>query len=183
MSELIEAFIETGILQFGSFGPDQSPMRFNFHLLPSYPDILQMLIDRMQPLVGDVNRLLCSVETMPIGIGLSLQSGIPLVYSQGNNEAAVYDLVGAYDIGHPAALVINILANDDQVNRLVASARGVGLNIHHILAIVDFEYKQTSIECRSLVTISEMLTYLRQNQHLRAPHLQVIERWLSHHQG
>lgn len=183
MNSFIKMLIDAGMIQFGSFGPDRNPISLNFHLLPSYPEVLQAAIQHMQPLIGDVNRLLCFADAMPVAVGLSLHTSIPVVYSRGEGEAAVYDFVGAYDIGHPVALVTNVLTSSNTINQLAGSANGVGLNIQYVLAILNLSSNPTAIEYRNLITIDDVLDYLRQDQHIREPHLKMIERWINPHPG
>ena len=74
---------------------------------------------------------------MPFGVALSLRTGIPLVYSRGAGEAPVFDLVGAYDIGHPALLLTNSVGWRGSPDTLVKRARRVGLEVHTLLPIIE----------------------------------------------
>jgi hypothetical protein len=108
-------------------------------MLPSYPHVLRALAEEaMAHLSRDrAVRLLCTADAVPFGVGLSLETKIPLVYSQGINDRPVRDLVGAYDIGHETVLVTNIFSGFRPLSRLIADARQVGLEAQTLLAIVD----------------------------------------------
>lgn len=139
--DLVPLFMETGLLQFGRFadGDDAAPFRLNLELLPAYPDVLKELVSLVRDwlLSRQVNRLVSTSEAVPFGIALSLETGIPLVYSRGSNLPAVHDLVGAYDIGHPAALVTNVFNDGEAISRFLNRAKHVGLDIHSLIVLAE----------------------------------------------
>lgn len=143
MNKLTSLFLETGLLQFGWFEPGGMPFRLNLDLLPAYPDVLSEIAVAAKPHTNNMNRLVSVPEAMPFGVALSLETNIPLVYSRGGIEAPAHDLVGAYDIGHPALFLINVLNDRHDIQKLILNARNVGLQIHHLLAIVDLGVIQT----------------------------------------
>lgn len=100
----VDDMLRAGLVQFGLFGPDGAPVKLNCELLPAYPDILAQVAASAaeiatQPLP---DRLVCTAQAVPLGVALSLRTGVPLVYSRGSDGPGVEDLVGAYDVGHPA---------------------------------------------------------------------------------
>ena len=126
MNSLAALLLETGLLQFGRFITDDGPRPYQLQLdlLPSYPDVLAHITELAAPWVGDVNHLLSSAEALPFGVSLSLRTHIPLVYARGTDALTVYELAGAYDIGHPALLLGNTLA--PSLITLAEKARVVG---------------------------------------------------------
>jgi hypothetical protein len=139
--EVTHLLLEAGLVQFGRFNNALLPTPFHLSLemLPSYPHVLRVLVNEAKALLSPfrVDRILCTPDAVPFGVGLSLETNIPLVYSRGRNESRVRTLVGAYDIGHPAILVTNILSSFKPLSQIVSDARRVGLDTHTVLAIVD----------------------------------------------
>lgn len=139
--KLFMAIFEAGLLQFGQFksGAQFDPFRENLHLLPAYPDILAAVANALLAITHSVKieRLVSSAAAVPLGTALSLKSHIPLVYSKGSDESPVNDLIGAYDVGHPALLVTNVLTrHNDGITRLLRNGRRVGLEIQQVAAVL-----------------------------------------------
>jgi orotate phosphoribosyltransferase len=91
-----------------------------------------------------------------MGVGLSLHTGIPLVYSQGRGEAAVFDLIGAYDIGHPALLITDVLDEPDTLDDLIQKARRVGLEVNTVLAVIDTGRATLSGENLDIIALAQL---------------------------
>lgn len=138
MSDLLQSLVEAGLLQFGRFTRDDSiaPVQFHLEMLASYPDVLNAAAEGLSQNLPPVERLLCIPDALPLGVAIALKTGVPLVYSRGGDQEPVHDLVGAYDIGHPAVLVANVGGNAISTH-LLASARRVGLNVQSMAAVID----------------------------------------------
>src|SRR5690349_104106 len=116
MNPLVTLLMDAGLLQFGSFIEQgkETPFRANFEMMPSYPDVLSQVANELARLIprgaeddavtpeNTIDHLLCTWDSLPLGVALSLRTNVPLVYSRGSSAEPVHDLVGAYDIGHPA---------------------------------------------------------------------------------
>lgn len=168
---IAKQLLDTGILQFGLFVEDdkESAYRLRLEMLSAYPQLLQNVVYRgVQSLTGisPIDRLVSHADVIPISTALSLQIGISLVYSRGRGEAAVHDLVGAYDVGHPACLVINTITPD--IPQFLADAKKVGLDIHTILEIVSQGQIVEGVEQRSIYTMTALVHELRQNNLITA---------------
>ena len=180
-SELLTLLLETGLLQFGWFDEERVPFQLNLDLLPSYPDVLAQLVEYAAPLVGQVDHLISVPSALPFGVSLSLKTGVPLVYSRGiDNSTPAYDLVGAYDIGHPALLIANDQSHSDKLASLMNNARQVGLEIERLLIIVDDGkpgHEKTPIT--SLVHLPTAVGRLVETGQLPPGHARAVERWLQ----
>ncbi|MEO1286819.1 MAG: hypothetical protein AAFV93_03555 [Chloroflexota bacterium] len=160
---IAKQLLETGILQLGLFGEGQVPYRLRLEMLPAYPQLLQTIVYRgVQSLVGVsyFDRLVAHTDAIPIATAISLQLGTSLVYSRGHSEAPVHDLVGAYDIGHPACLIVNTLPPD--IHTFLTNAQKVGLEIHSILEIVSTGINIEGIDQYSIVTMTALVHELQQ---------------------
>jgi hypothetical protein len=135
---LTAALYHAGLLQFGRFVVHDATQPFQHHLsmLASYPDLLRMTAAALAPRVQGVDRLLCAEECVPLATALSLESGVPLVIGRGRGHDGARDFAGAFDIGHPAALVVHAL--DEVQVHLVQHARLFGLDIQRIVGVLDY---------------------------------------------
>jgi hypothetical protein len=127
------------------------------------------------------NRLLCTSDALPFGVGLSIETDIPLVYSRGSNDVAVHDLVGAYDIGHPVVLLMNIFADFDSIAHFVDGAKQVGLEINSVLVIVNLGIAPLpqNIPTYALLRLPSLIKELELAGQLPTPQANVIEQWLE----
>lgn len=134
MASLAKLLFQRGLLQFGVFeqGGALVPMKLALEMLPSYPDVMQQLAETMANALPPVDRLLCVPESLPLATAVSLRTGIPLVYSQGSGREAVFDLVGAYDIGHTTALLMLLIQPHDA---LIEKVERVGLNVETVVGV------------------------------------------------
>ena len=180
MVDLLPLLLETGLIQFGRFGGDYKPFQLHFDLLPSYPDVLNAIVQQAGHLVGEVDHLVCVNQAIPFGVGLSLKTGIPLVYSWGSDEPPVYDLVGAYDIGHPSILLANHSDNMEYHARLVDQSRQVGLEIDRLLVIIATGKSQKSdLEVLSLLKLELIVDELAQSGELPEGQVLQMRQWLN----
>jgi hypothetical protein len=178
--------LDAGLLQFGRFGDNGIPFRLSLELLPSYPDILEQIASRAAETLADlsVDRLMCLANTVPFGMALSLKTGLPLVYSREANDQPGYNLVGAYDIGHPTVLLANTTTDVNGKSPLLSQARRTGLEIHTLLTIVDVGFSDSTvpengITTRTLLHVSSMVDRLIEQDLLPPGQAQTIRAWLN----
>jgi orotate phosphoribosyltransferase len=187
MTDLVQMLLKTGLLQFGRFADRTGwkPYCLNLHMLPSYPDVLRALIEEAVPAAGQADRLVAAADAIPFGIGLSLRTGIPLVYSRGTDEAPVYDLVGAYDIGHPALLITGSLNSPELMSRLIGRAKQVGLEIDGVIAVIDEgSFQSAQVRIHALLNLPSVVAMLVKHEQLPAGQGKMIREWLNrHHPG
>lgn len=183
MSEFGAALVQAGLVQFGWYTPDDAPYRFHLQMLPSYPDILRLFVDAGAAAARGADRLLAAADAVPFGVALSLATGVPLVYSQGAAAAAVHDLIGAYDIGHPALLVTNHLDDWDSAAALAAEARQVGLAVHSVLALAIGRTPPAvdGLQVTGLVHLDDLVRRLAEQGELPAQHARAVLNWLQTH--
>jgi len=139
MNKLTVMLLEAGLLQFGLFD-GVHPMKTNLELLPSYPDILKTIALEASALIAPhkIDHLVCRSDSIPFGIALGLAAEISVVYSRGSHDVPVHDLVGAYDVGHPAILIANTWQADPATFKLISDAKRVGLEISTVLTLINY---------------------------------------------
>jgi orotate phosphoribosyltransferase len=176
---LLHQLIDSGLLQFGAFVQNgvTEPVRFQLEMLASYPAMLAEATETLSALLPPVDRLLSTAEAIPLGTALALKSGIPLVYSRGGEDEPAFDLVGAYDIGHPAIFVANV-AGYGAHERLLSTARRVGLNVHSIACLIDLGVS-SELPRVSLFHIQDVLAAMLERGALPVGQVRAVEMWLE----
>lgn len=185
MNLLTQHLIEAGLIQFGWFqhGKLDLPVMLRLEMLVSYPETLNFLVQTAQELSpqASTDRVLCSADSVPFGVAYSLQTGIPLVYSHGTDRAPVFDLVGAYDIGHPALLITNTIGWQQSPERLIRAARSVGLEIHTLLTILEVRPQPSlaGIKVQPLLRLGEVVRDLTTSNQLARGQAQAVLNWIE----
>jgi hypothetical protein len=178
---IADLLLEAGLIQFGYFtqGNQTLPLRLSLNLLPAYPQVLNRVAEQLvkEAAKYHIERFLCDAESLPTGVAVSLLSGIPLVYSQGGAREAVYDLIGAYDVGHPTALILNVLENQQKITRLSNAARRVGLEVRAVCVVVTI-HPLDSVGS-ALVDIGTLTRELVSQQRLSQQHGDAVVNWLA----
>ena len=129
--------LAAGLLQFGVFGEEAAPVKLSLEMLPAYPDVLASIAASAAEIARQQqpDRLVCTAAALPLGVAVSLHADIPLVYSRGSDGPGVHDLVGAYDVGHPALLLTDAWP-DPSAQLLIERAQQVGLDIDTVIAVI-----------------------------------------------
>ncbi len=181
MALLSELLLEAGLIQFGAFaiGEHMAPYQLHLELLPSYPDILAQVAAEVAARLGPVDHLLCTADAVPIGVALGLCVTLPLVYSRGSDQPAVSDLVGAYDIGHQAALIVTSLTDTTRTRRLIDGARRVGLDTRQIIAVVDTGVALDGTSYSALLTLSSLVDDLATRGLLPEGQAVAVHDWMA----
>jgi hypothetical protein len=114
---------------------------------------------------------------VPLGVALALKTGIPLVYSKGGEREPVHDLIGAYDIGHPAVFVTNVAGNVTYTP-LLTSARRVGLDVQSMVAVIDLGIG-TALPVAGLLRLSHVVNSLVERGMLPQGQATAVNMWIE----
>lgn len=186
MNSIVGRLIDAGLIQFGSFvrGGETLPVDLHLSMIGSYPDLLDgvaaLAADRIRS--TNATHLLSTSDAVPFGTALSLRTRIPLVYSRGGGDAAVFDLIGAYDIGHPALLITNAVGFDASPQTLVQSARRVGLEIHTLVAILEARKADPlpDVSVVSLFRLRDIVDELAASERLPRGQAERVLEWIEY---
>jgi orotate phosphoribosyltransferase len=143
MSDLVHELARIGAIQFGQFEvqPGQfQPMAIHLRLLPSYPAVLKTLAEEMAPLVkieGQTHLLTMPAST-PLGVVVSLITGLPLVYPAPDNSQIIE---GAYDYNEPTVLLTDVFTNGEAEQAMIKRVKGMGLDVNAVVAVLDLNLK------------------------------------------
>jgi hypothetical protein len=151
--------LANGLLEVGVFQKERVRQSFRFHLdmLPAYPLFLETCVQHMADQLMPVHRLVCPADSVPLGVALSLQTKTPLVYSRGKGEAPVQDWVGAYDTGHPAALICNVLPDHETWTLWHKQLASVGLQAVQLIALVELAPLAANVPAHSVLNLVDWL--------------------------
>ncbi len=180
MDTIIEQFWGAGLIQFGRF--EDVPFKIQLELLPSYPDIWSGLLDRFIPRahLTRYERLLAPSDSVPFGTMLSYMVNIPLVYSKGTHRDGVHDLLGAYDVGHPALLVANTWQPSHEA--LIHKAQKVGLEIDTAWVLMTYGKPQAPhLNIQSLFHLEDVLKHLHETKKLPTGQVDAVLAWITTH--
>ncbi|HEX2905300.1 MAG TPA: hypothetical protein VHO69_00460 [Phototrophicaceae bacterium] len=185
MSDLTNLLVETGIVQFGRFQHPTSerPFLLSLEYLPAYPEVLKRITQTIQTRFEQktAQRLVATTDAIPLGVALALNTGISLVYSRGQGQEAVYDLVGAYNIGHTAVLLTNVLENTAELSTFITMAQRVGLEIHTVLAVLDLGIGAAlpGVQIKPLLTLSGIVQALLADKRLPSGQAHAVLTWID----
>lgn len=190
MDDLLRAFHENGLIQFGRFTTPEKgiePLLLSFEFLPSYPQLLIKTAQRLTSVCGETfgafDFLFCTAEGIPLGMAMSLQTDKPLLYST-HRVAHARDFVGAYDVGHPAVLIVPVFDDEEKITRLARDVQRVGLETVGIVSLLKLHVPQR-LNVASLYDIDTILTAFRAKDWLPETQEIQVREWLSnrHHPG
>lgn len=178
-SSLGDALFEAGLIQFGRFvhGEQSTPFQHHLPMLASYPVLLKALAEQLAALVRGVDRLICTTECLPLGVAVSLQTQVPLVIAVGDGRDGARDFIGAYDIGHPAAMLLHAL--DEAPLMLLEHARRVGLELDRACAVLELRPTESPIPGRALIQVDELVARLVDEKQLPAGQGRAVLAWLE----
>lgn len=184
LDSLITAMLQTGILQFGQFmsNGELSPFRFCAEYLPAYPQLLRQIADKTanKLLEFKIDRIVTVEESLPFGVACAIQTGLSLAYAKSGGAFPVQNLVGAYDSGHRAALLINDFDSAPSLTTFIADAHKVGLEINAIIAIMNIgDQKTAGITINSLFRLEDAVTQLSEVAELSTHQAQVVRSWMA----
>jgi len=187
---LAAGLIEAGLVQFGRFAqPDGSfwPVAAHLGWLPSYPALLRQTGAIMADLGAGlrVDRLLAAPGALPVAVALGLASDLPVTYWRGDvrDYTAAYSIEGAYDVGHPTALLLDALLSATPVHELTEQARRVGLEVTTLLAVLDLgrgaaeELRAAGLDVRCALSLGDLLALFAAQGRLPDALRATVEAW------
>lgn len=150
-------------------------------MLASYPAAYGAVVEATLAAAQGVafDRLLCPFDAVPLGAALSLRTGVPLVYSRGSGDQPVNDLIGAYDIGHPALLVTTSMGWEPYPQALVSGAKRVGLEVHAVLTILETRSTAENVIILPLLRMADVVDELEGAGRIPLRQAQAARAWLA----
>lgn len=183
MTDLKDSLLSAGLIQFGHFvrQGEVAPVVFSFQLLPSYPGILRGLAGTVaQSIPIGAHFLVSTADSLPLGLAVSFHAGLPLVYSRGKDDAPTFDLIGAYDVGHPAVIVTNVHDSPGRIERLAAQCQRVGLEVTGVACLLSLvpADPQARLRVSASLDLPRLLDDLVADGRLTTGQAAAVRRWL-----
>lgn len=181
---LIRSILDAALVQFGSFRPnggsasDEVPVVLHLEMLTSYPAALREAGELSALVLGkapQIDRLLCPVDSIGFATLAAVNIGKPLVYQHDNS------LIGAYDIGHPTALIVNHLGDLHAIRDLIKHARQVGLTVIGIAALIGYGQMESldGVPCWSVLSLDEIVSRAESERRIPSGQAERVRRWLE----
>lgn len=178
---LLQALLIAGIIQFGYFIDDgtsePAPLRLQFELLPAYPQVLEQAAEAVSNRLKDagLQRLVCGQDSLPLAVCVSQKMGIPLIYNRSSG------MVGAYDVGHPAALIANVYSAGfaEGLKTVKARAERTGLELVSEVYLIGLSVPESPTAHCLIVMGHDLLAHWVQLRWITASQRIVIEAWLT----
>lgn len=163
---IADDLFQNGILQLGMFATPHGmrSYRLRLELLPAYPQLIAPIVDRirrtLQGRLPRYERLVADADSSVIGGIIAHQLDVPLVYSRGRGDAPAIDLAGAYDVGHPAVLIVNAITPNTEA--FIAGCVRVGLDIHTVVPIIGTVHTIDHINSHPVFHLYDIVSHLQQ---------------------
>jgi hypothetical protein len=101
------------------------------------------------------------------------------VYSRGSGDQPVSDLIGAYDIGHPALLLTNSVGWEAYPAALISGAKRVGLEVHTLLTILETRPVNEGVKVLSLLRLGDVVNAIEAAGRIPVRHALAVRDWAA----
>ncbi|MFZ4657049.1 MAG: orotidine-5'-phosphate decarboxylase [Caldilineaceae bacterium] len=173
---LITGLADLGAVKFGSFtlaSGMQSPIYIDLRLLVSQPKLLALAAEAYAALLADLpcDRIAgVPYAALPIGTAVALAADKPLIYPR--KEAKAHglgkDIEGAWQPGERVVVIEDLITKGGSTLQTVERLRAVGLQVEHVIVLIDREQggvanlAASGVTAHAVFTVSEVLATLVQ---------------------
>ena len=175
--KVAKALADANVVRFGKFALAsgiESPIYINLRVLPSYPESMKIVSDELSKLVKKMKPdVVAGAETagIPLSTAISLKTGIPMIYVRKRPKTyGTMDLVeGILEKGKKVVLVDDMATNAYSKLKFVEGIKHAGGIIEDVVIVLDREQGgiealgKENIKLHSLITLKELLDYMKDN--------------------
>ena len=175
--KVAKALADANVVRFGKFtlaSGIESPIYINLRVLPSYPESMKIVSDELSKLVKKMKPdVVAGAETagIPLSTAISLKTGIPMIYVRKRPKTyGTMDLVeGILEKGKKVVLVDDMATNAYSKLKFVEGIKHAGGIIEDVVIVLDREQGgiealgKENIKLHSLITLKELLDYMKDN--------------------
>ena len=175
--KVAKALADANVVRFGKFALAsgiESPIYINLRVLPSYPESMKIVSEELSKLVKKMKPdVVAGAETagIPLSTAISLKTGIPMIYVRKRPKTyGTMDLVeGILEKGKKVVLVDDMATNAYSKLKFVEGIKHAGGIIEDVVIVLDREQGgaealgKENIKLHSLITLKELLGYMKDN--------------------
>lgn len=175
--KVAKALADANVVRFGKFtlaSGIESPIYINLRVLPSYPESMKIVSEELSKLVKKMKPdVVAGAETagIPLSTAISLKTGIPMIYVRKRPKTyGTMDLVeGILEKGKKVVLVDDMATNAYSKLKFVEGIKHAGGIIEDVVIVLDREQGgiealgKENIKLHSLITLKELLDYMKDN--------------------
>ena len=171
--EIADSLCKANVVSFGNFklaSGRESLLYVNLRILPSYPDIFNIVSDRIAEVVSNlgVDVIAGSESDIPLAVAVSLKTGIPMIsVKKPTRFVRTATVIGMLTEGQKVALVTDIITNGYNKLKLIEGIREQGGVIENLISVIDKEegasanLNKEGITLHSLLTLRGLLDHMR----------------------
>ena len=180
--DLIIGLAELGALQFGDFtlaSGKRSSMYVDLRLLVSQPSLMQAAA---RAYASKLDLLPCDriagipYAALPIGMAVSLASGVPLIYNrkESKSHGLGKDIEGLWQPGERVVIIEDVITTGGSIVSSVELFRAAGLVVEDAVVLLDRQQggvenlRKVGIRVHSVLELSDVLDLLAATGHIPA---------------
>jgi uridine monophosphate synthetase len=179
MNETVaKALCDANVVRFGDFtlaSGRKSPIYIDLRILPSVPKSMDVIAGELGKATKELGvTVVAGAETagIPIAMAISLKTGIPMIYVRrrpkryGTNSM----IEGILTKEDKAVLIDDLITNGGSKMTFIDGIKQAGAEVKDVLVILDREQggketlDQEGIKLHSLITLKELLDYMKANK-------------------
>lgn len=193
MSKIAKALVDANVVKFGEFvlaSGAKSPIYVDLRILPSFPEPFQLIADELAKAVKalDIN-VVAGAETagIPYAAAIALKSSLPMVYvrKQPKGYGTMSMIEGVLNKDDKVVLVDDLATGGYSKLRFVEGIQKAGAIVNDVLIVLDREQgckealEEKGIALHSLITLKELLKYMKSKELVTAEKYKEILRYLE----
>ena len=175
--KIAKVLAEANTVKFGEFSLQmerKTPVYVDLKVLPSYPEAMQTVTEELVKVVKKLKPDVVAgaeVAGIPLATAISLKTKLPMVYvrkrpkSYGNQEM----IEGVLKKDQKVVLIDDMATNAYSKLKFVDGIKHSGGIVNDVLIVLDREQggvealEKESIKLHSLITLKELLAYMKEN--------------------
>jgi len=175
--KIAKALADAQVVKLGEFelaSGIKSPIYIDLRVLPSYPKSMKIVSEELSKLIKKLNPdVVAGAETagIPFSTAISLNTEIPMIYIRKRPKSyGTMDMVeGILEKGKKVVLIDDMATNAYSKLKFVEGIKHAGGIIEDVVIVLDRgqggteALEKENIKLHSLITLKELLDYMKEN--------------------